>query len=165
MAVAITIRPASAADRAAVVDLAVVNEMFAQDELGDFLAAFDGALAGRIEGHQWFVAVDDARPLAAAYVAPEPFADRVWNLHLLAVDPARHGTGLGTRLIAHVEQLLRDAGEEVARVLIVETSSTDQYAGTRTFYAARGFDEEARIRDYYGPGDGKVVFWKSLLEQ
>lgn len=123
------------------------------------------ALAGEIEGRQWFVAADDARPLVAAYVAPEPFADRVWNLYFLAVDPARHGTGLGTRLIAHVEQLLREAGEEVARVLIVETSSTDQYAATRAFYVARGFDAEARIRDHYGPGEGKVVFWKSFLEQ
>lgn len=165
MAAPITIRPAAPADRSVVADLAVDNEMFAPDELDDFLAAFDGALAGEIEGHQWFVAVDDARPLAAAYVAPEPFADRVWNLHFLAVDPAQHGTGLGTHLIAHVEQLLRAMGEEVARVLIIETSSTDQYAPTRTFYAARGFDEEARIRDYYGPGDGKVVFWKSLLGQ
>ena len=47
-------------------------------------------------------------------------------------------------------------------MLIVETSSTAQYIGARRFYQARGFIEEARIRDFYGPGDDKVVFWKAL---
>jgi ribosomal protein S18 acetylase RimI-like enzyme len=60
------------------------------------------------------------------------------------------------------EEQLRSSGEDVARVLIVETSSTDQYARTRTFYRKLGYDEEARIRQFYGPSDDKVVFWKSL---
>jgi len=47
-------------------------------------------------------------------------------------------------------------------VLIVETSSTDQYARTRAFYRQHHYDEEARIRDFYGPEDHKIVFWKSL---
>lgn len=102
------------------------------------------------------------RVVAAAYLAPEPFADRWWNLYFLAVKPRLHGTGAGSQLIEHVEDVLRGAGEEAARVLIVETSSTDQYATARAFYRARGFDEEARIRDFYGPGDSKVVFWKAI---
>jgi len=61
------------------------------------------------------------------------------------------------------EEQLRRSGEDVARVLIVEASSTDQYARTRTFYRKLGYHEEARIRQFYGPSDDKVVFWKSLL--
>ena len=38
----------------------------------------------------------------------------------------------------------------------------DQYAQTREFYLKRGFVEEARIRQFYGPDDDKIVFWKSL---
>lgn len=53
-------------------------------------------------------------------------------------------------------------GGSRARVLLVETSSTEQYHRARAFYLARGFDEEARVRDFYGPGDDRVVFWKSL---
>ena len=48
-------------------------------------------------------------------------------------------------------------------MLIVETSSTDDYQAARRFYAREGFDQEARIREFYGPGDDKVMFWKSLL--
>lgn len=47
-------------------------------------------------------------------------------------------------------------------MLLVETSSTEHYDGARGFYRARGFDEEARIRDFYGPGDDKIVFWSAL---
>ena len=57
---------------------------------------------------------------------------------------------------------LRGLGPETAQVLLVETSSTGQFARTRELYPQRGFVEEARIRRYYGPGDDKVVFWKSL---
>ena len=68
------------------------------------------------------------------------------------------------RSIQWVERTLRQLGDEHARVLIVETSSTDPYAQARAFYAKYGFEEEARIREFYGPGDHKVVFWKSLSE-
>lgn len=158
------IRSAVPSDEVAVLDLALVNEMFAPDELGGVAEAFRGAVAGDHDGHQWYIAaaVTDGEVIGAAYVAPEPFADRLWNLYFLAVHPSAHGQGAGTALVGRVEQVLRKAGEARARVLLVETSSTAQYAATRAFYLARGFDEEAQIRDFYGPGDDKVVFWKAL---
>jgi ribosomal protein S18 acetylase RimI-like enzyme len=157
------VRPAVADDERTVAHLAVVNTMFAVDELDDLTEMFRAVVDGDLPGHQWLVATtEDNGVVGAAYVGPEPFADRLWNLYFIAVHPDEHGRGTGTALIAHVEGLLRDAGEAVARVLIVDTSSTDQYAATRAFYLARGFDEEARIRDFYGAGDDKVVFWKNL---
>ncbi|MCR9163896.1 MAG: hypothetical protein ACE37F_22405 [Nannocystaceae bacterium] len=57
------------------------------------------------------------------------------------------------------------APDALARTLIVETSSTEQYASTRAFYASRGFAEEARIRQFYGPTDDKVVAWLTPIDQ
>lgn len=157
------IRPAATVDEQTVVRLAVDNRMFAADEVDGLVDAFRAGVGDAAGDHWWWVAtVEDDRPAAAAYVAPEPFADRVWNLYFLAVDPGSHGSGLGSALVLHVEQTLRALGDGRARVLVVETSSTDQYARTREFYRARGFAEEARIREYYGPQDDKVVFWRSL---
>lgn len=163
-----TIRPAGPRDRDAVLALAVLTEMFAPDEADGLGEVFDSAVTGGLEDHQWFVSTrgtgsEDA-VVAAAYVAPEPFSDRLWNLYFIAVHPSEQGSGAGSALLAHVESWLRDKGEEVARVLLVETSSTDQYEDTRAFYARRGFDQEATIREFYGPGDHKVVFWKALAQ-
>jgi ribosomal protein S18 acetylase RimI-like enzyme len=68
----------------------------------------------------------------------------------------------GGTLLEHVEHHLHAAGPGTAQVLIVETSSTDQYARTREFYPKQGYTEEARIRRFYGPDDDKVVYWKLL---
>ncbi len=157
-----SIRPAEPGDRAAVLELAVVTDMFAAEEVGGLGEVFDSAVEGSLADHHWFVDLRDAAVVAAAYLAPEPFSDRLWNLHFIAVHPALHGSGVGTGLLAHVEDWLRRQGEDVARVLLVETSSTDQYRDTRAFYEARGFDREAQVREFYGPGDHQVVFWKAL---
>lgn len=85
------------------------------------------------------------------------------RLKVIAVDPTWQGSGLGTVLKGHAESHLAALGEDEARCLIVETSSTDQYTVARRFYAGLGHDEEARIREFYGPDDHKVIFWKSLL--
>ena len=158
------VRAAAAGDVGPIRRLAVDNGMFAADDLAGFDGMLRGYLDGSLEQHRWIVAEDrDGRTSGAAYYAPEPFADRVWNLYFLAVDPDQHRQGVGTALVTHVDTALREAGEPVARVLIVETSSTDDYEGARRFYVREGFHLEARIRDFYGPGDAKIVFWKSLL--
>lgn len=130
------------------------------DGFGDLLA---DSLDGSLKGHVWIVLeAPDGTVIGGAYYAPEPFSYRVWNLYFIAVLPAFQGGGLGGLLIAHVEAALRGLGAQSARVLIVETSSLERFALTRRFYRDHGYDEEARIREFYGPGDDKVVFWKSL---
>jgi hypothetical protein len=62
-------------------------------------------------------------------------------------------------LVKAAEQHLKDKGQ---RILIVETSGTDAFALTRKFYAQSGYDEEARIRDFWAPADDKVIFRKAL---
>ena len=63
-------------------------------------------------------------------------------------------------MLHHVEQTLTERGE---RVLLVETSGTDALERTRTFYLKNGYDEEARIREYYRAGDDKVIYRKALI--
>jgi ribosomal protein S18 acetylase RimI-like enzyme len=158
------VRAAAAADVEQIRALALGNGMFAPEDMAGFDDGLNGYLSGASEGHRWLVATGvGGRVEGAAYVAPEPFGDRVWNLYFLAADPSRHRRGAGSALVRHVEQSLRDEGDEVARVLIVETSSGAAYEGARRFYSSRGFDREAVIREFYGPSDDKIVFWKSLV--
>ena len=158
-----TVRPALKGDVAQIGHLAVTNAMFATEDMAGFDDMLTGYIDGSLHQHQWIVAEDSAGGISgAAYVAPEPFGDRVWNLYFLAVNPARHRAGIGHALVAYIEESLRGAGEQIARVLIVETSGTDAYQTARRFYEREGFDREANIREFYGPDDDKIVFWKRL---
>ena len=159
-----TIRNARPDEGTAIKQLAVAAEMFGPDEVDFFDPMLAGVFDGSLEGHRWLVSeTSEGALVGAAYLAPEPYADRMWNLYFIAVDPSAQGQGVGRQLLETLEADLRALGSEQARTLIVETSSTDRYASTRAFYARRGFDEEATIRQFYGPDDHKVVFWKSLI--
>jgi ribosomal protein S18 acetylase RimI-like enzyme len=76
----------------------------------------------------------------------------------MAVDPALHGAGIGTALVAEMERRL--AG--TARLVVVETAGRPAYAPTRAFYQARGYRRAAVIPDFYAPGDDQVVYVKTL---
>ncbi|MFB8413956.1 GNAT family N-acetyltransferase [Streptomyces albidoflavus] len=155
------IRPAEPGDSDSIVRLAVAAEMFPPEEapfLEAMMAEYFGGAAG--EGHRCLVEDAGAAGVqAVAYFQPKQAADRVWDLTMIAVDPGRQGSGLGTALLRRVEGELAGEGQ---RLLLVETSGTAQYDRTRAFYAARGYDEEARVRDYWAAGDDLVLFRKPL---
>jgi ribosomal protein S18 acetylase RimI-like enzyme len=155
-----TIRTATLTDIPAVRDIAIGTGLFDADGWLEVEPIMVDSVSGALDGHVWIVLEDDTGTvLGAAYYAPEPFAHRMWNMYFLGVRPGHQGDGTGGALVRHVEAVLRERGE---RVLIIETSSTDTYEATRRFYRSHGYDEEARIREFYGPNDDKVVFWKSL---
>ena len=158
-------RPAEPIDVDTIKSIAGETEMFGVDDTGFVDGTVAGILDGTLHGHHFVVhEAEDGVVVGAAYYAPEPFSDRMWNLHFIAVSPLQQGRGIGGVLLDHVERELRHAGPDVAQVLIVETSSTDQYAITRQFYPKQGYVEEARIRRFYGPNDDKVVYWKLITD-
>lgn len=153
------IRPVTTEDQDAIIAIADASGLFRGEELeavAGMLAAHLGGEAG--SEHTW-ITDDDDGPTAVAYYAPEPFTDGVWNLYLLAVHPDRQGDGRGAALVRHVEADVRTRG---ARVLLIETSGLPRFERTRAFYLGCGYVQEACIRDYYGEGDHKIVYWKSL---
>ena len=77
----------------------------------------------------------------------------------IAVAPEEQRKGLGPQVFARAENAMRKAG---AKKIYVDTSSSDRYAGTRGFYQRMGFAEDARLPDFYGPGDSKVIYVKEL---
>ncbi len=103
---------------------------------------------------------DDAgQPVGVAYVAPERMTHGTWNLYLIAIHPDHQQHGRGTRLLAYIEHMLTERGH---RLLLVETSGTDDFAYVRQFYRDRGYQEQGRIPNFYMDGVDKVIFAKSL---
>ena len=146
-----TIRPLRRDDLAAAEALIGAVDLFPPEMLAEMATPY---LEGADE--VWLVEEGGA---GLAFAAPERLTDGTWNLLLLAVDPVRQKQGLGRRLVAAVEAVLREKG---ARLLLVETSGVPGFAGQRRFYRKLGFRREARIRDYYQAGDDKVIFAKPL---
>jgi len=158
------IRSATPDDRKALIAIANAINLFSPQELEEL----DGMLAEYFDGnlgsdHFW-ITYDDGEPVGVAYYAAEPYAYGTWNLYFIAVHPNRQGEGLGGKLLGYVEQILAKRGE---RLLLVETSGLPNFERTRAFYRKHGYEEEARIREFYKAGDDKIIFRKVLaaLEQ
>ena len=157
------IRPAEPKDIPAIKTIAIDTKMFDADGATFVDDVVTEILDGTLHDHHFVVSEgSDGLVIGATYFAHEPFSDRMWNLYFIAVHPSQQGNGIGGALLDHVERHLQQAGLDTAHVLIIETSSTDQYARTREFYPKQGYVEEARIRRFYGPDDHKVVYWKLL---
>lgn len=153
------IRPATPEDAPAVMQVVVAAGMFTAEEaafLPDVLAQF---LEAPEDARSGFVVDDDAGVRGVAYWRPVEMADRVVDLTMIGVDPAVQARGIGRGLLRHAEAQARSAGQ---RLMLVQTSGSDHYAGTRRFYAALGYDEEARVRDYWTAGDDLVLFRLAL---
>ena len=48
------------------------------------------------------------------------------------------------------------------RRVYIETSSKAIYRDTRVFYERRGYRAEATLKEFYSPGDHKVIYVKTL---
>lgn len=155
----VPIRAVVAADLGGLKLVIDATGLFPSVMLDDMLASyFSGS-----DDELWFTVDDEgpeAAPVAVAYVAPERMTMGTWNMYLIAVHPAHQSRGLGAALVGHIEDTLADRGQ---RLLLVETSGLPEFERTRAFYLTNGYVEEARVREFYGPGEDKIVFRKVLV--
>lgn len=153
------IRPTVPDDRAALIDLAEATGLFPPSGLDLLRQMLTDSLENSRDEEPFWSIDDDDGPVGVAYCEPERMTDGAWNLQLIAIHPAHQGQGRGTNLLSYVEQVLIRRG---GRMLLVETSGVPEFDRTRRFYAKCGYEEEARIRDFYATGDDKIVFRKVL---
>jgi len=108
----------------------------------------------------WFTASENSRPISIGFCAPEKLTEGTYNLYAIGVRRDIQGKGIGSKMMAYIEDYLREKGH---RILIVDTSGTDDFRKTRRFYEKLNYNQEAVIRDFWKEGDDKVVFWKKLI--
>ena len=154
------LRPLTPADTDALVALTARTGYFKPVEVETLRGVLDDYHAANRElGHRAFAWEEDGRVLGYVYHAPEEMTDRTWHLWWIAVDSTVQGRGLGGKLLAFVEQDIR---EHDGRLLLVETSTTPHYEPTRRFYLKHGYALVATIPDFYADGDGMAVFAKRV---
>ncbi|MBL8821384.1 MAG: GNAT family N-acetyltransferase [Planctomycetia bacterium] len=111
------------------------------------------------EQHRCVTVEEDGQIIGFAYYAPAAMTERTWYLYWIAVRVDIQTKGTGSRLMAHVEEDIRN---KQGRLLLIETSSLPHYSLTRRFYEKLNYEKEAVIRDFYADHDDLVVFRKRL---
>lgn len=101
----------------------------------------------------------DGSLLGYACWGPTPCTVGTFDLYWIAVSPDAQGRGIGRLIMQEVERRLARAN---ARLVLIETSSTEPYAPTRAFYRSLGYQEIARVPDFYLDGDDRVILARRL---
>jgi GNAT superfamily N-acetyltransferase len=85
------------------------------------------------------------------------------EIHLMAVDAARHRHGIGTALLERAEQELRTDGVRFLQVKTLGPSYPDEeYERTRLFYEARGFVALEEIFGVWAEDNPMLILVKAL---
>jgi GNAT superfamily N-acetyltransferase len=119
--------------------------------------AQEGVDEGDNSGYFFVFADVDGRTIAYSCYGHIAGTDAGYDLYWIATHSDLRGSGIGKLLLEKTEEIVRKKG---GRYLIAETSTIEKYLPTRMFYEKNHYSNEAHIRDYYKPGDGKVIFVK-----
>lgn len=150
------IRPASGEDLDTLSSLVEKVELMPGDMLAQSMAPFFDT---NTDNELCMIAELNSETVGFYYAREEEMADGVWNMLIIAIDKSVQGQGLGRQLVAHLERRLRDQNQ---RMLIIDTSSDDQFLRTQQFYKKLGFRHIATIPNYWMDGEDKVTFIKQL---
>lgn len=153
------VRPMARADRQPVLDLVRATGFFTPAEIQVAEELIDIYLNNPGQRDYYIVVVENEKGQVAGYMTygPTPLAEGTWDLYWIAVAPEAQGRGYGQQLVNWLEdEVKRNNG----RLVLIETSSQPKYQPTRKFYEKLGYTEVARIRDFYRPGDDRVIFGK-----
>lgn len=139
-------------------EILVATGAFTDDEVAIALELLETVVNDPLQ-QDYEVAVADIGERVAGYAlfGPVPLTEGNFDLYWIAVDPNSQGSGVGRRLMKHVEEQVRQRG---GRLLCLETSSQGGYLRTRKFYEQAGYVEESCIRDFYKPGDDRLTYVK-----
>ena len=116
-------------------------------------------IKGDASGYYFLFAEVDGRVVGYACYGPIPCTKDSYDLYWIAVHDDFRGSGIGRDLLARTEEKIGRMG---GKRIYLDTSSRDQYEPTRTFYRASGYEQDAVLKDFYCPGDDKIIYVKLL---
>ncbi len=150
-------------DTSAVRRIVTSTDFFSAAEIAIAVELVEECLAkGIASGYHFLFAEFQGRPVAYTCYGPIPGTMSSYDIYWIAVHADHRGQGIGRRLLARAEARITGAG---GRMVYADTSSRPQYAPTRCFYEGCGYLRVAFLAEFYGPGDGKIIYGKDLEAQ
>jgi GNAT superfamily N-acetyltransferase len=92
-------------------------------------------------------------------IEDEEEGNDIWWLGWFYVHPDHRRKGVGEALLARSLEWAREQG---GRKMYIDVSALSAYEDARRFYAQHGFVEEARLIDYYNPGEDCIFMARRL---
>ena len=158
------VRPLIEKDRATLLSMLIRTRAFTSAEIDVAMELIDSVLKDPMQkDYQIYCLVDD-RDQGVGYICygPTPMTQGTFDLYWIAVDPDFQEKGAGSRLLIFLEEVVKAEG---GRLILADTSTIPHYERTQRFYLKNGFQEVARIPDYYHPGNDRVTFCKRLEDK
>jgi ribosomal protein S18 acetylase RimI-like enzyme len=147
-------------DRNDIRDLAESTGFFSETEIGIAVELIEERLQhGDRSGYDFLFAEASGRVIGYTCFGPIPGAPNRYDIYWIAVHDGFRRTGIGKSLMEKTETAIqKQAGERI----YIETSSRDHYKTTRMFYESCGYRKEAVLKDFYRPGDDKLIYVKAI---
>jgi ribosomal protein S18 acetylase RimI-like enzyme len=155
----ILIRPLRPEDRDPLEVLIRATGVFRPEEVQVAMEVVDAGLKKDQADYAFAVAASGQAIAGYACWGRTPCTQGTFDLYWIATHPAYQGRGVGRALMDAAWGDMRTRG---GRLCVIETSSLPEYEPTRRFYLGLGCEAAAIIRDFYLPGDHKVVFTLKL---
>jgi len=155
------IRPLVGKDRATLLSVLIKTRSFTSAEIDVAMELIDIVLNDPIQKDYHIHCMVDGQDQAIGYICygPTPMAQGTYDLYWIAVDPYFQEKGMGSKLINFLEEVVKAEG---GRLILADTSTIPHYEKTQRFYLKNGFQEVARIPDYYHPGNDRITFCRRL---
>jgi GNAT superfamily N-acetyltransferase len=149
-------------DRKSIEEILRSTEYFYDFEIQTALEIADETLAKgtEISGYFWMKISDEDGVVAFANYGKNAFSMHSWDLYWIAVHNNSRNKKLGSVLLKAIEDDVRKMG---GKILWIETSGRPLYAPTEAFYLKNGYQLQASLKEFYGPGDPKQIYSKVLL--
>ncbi len=157
----VKIRKMISQDRDIIFDIIAKTNMFTQAEIDVAMELIDIFLTKKDQKDYIIYVAENKGKEVVGYVCygPTPATEGTFDLYWIAVSPNMQGKGVGKELLSFTENnVLKQNG----RLIIIETSSQPKYQPTQQFYIKNKYLIEARIKDFYRPGDDRLIFLKRL---
>jgi ribosomal protein S18 acetylase RimI-like enzyme len=155
------IRPLVGKDRATLLSVLIKTRSFTSAEIGVAMELIDIVLKDPIQKDYGVYCMVDGQDQAIGYICygPTPMTEGTFDLYWVAVDPDFQGQRVGSTLLNFLEEVVKGEG---GRLILADASTIPQYEKTQKFYSKNGFQEVARIPDYYYPGNDRITFCRRL---
>lgn len=147
-------------DAGLVREIVTSTGIFRPDEIGIAVALVEERLRiGLASGYHFIFAENAGLMLGYSCYGPVPLTLNSYDLYWIAVRKEWQGKGTGTFILSRSEAVIGELG---GKRIYIETSSRELYRQTRRFYESCGYRSEGVLKEFYAPGDDKVIYVKAL---